>query len=149
MAYDFGLQRPLFDTAAAAHRLSLSEGGVRRHVYNRTIPFIKVAKYVRFDQSDLDVWLALQRVDPEGWKRFAPQAPKPQKDRPLLDTFGVAERLAVPERLSRRLVFERRIPFLKLGKYIRFDQNDLDLWVDDHRVEVGQTIERGLGGLER
>ena len=54
----------------------------------------------------------------------------------LLDIDTAAKRLAVPERFMRRLVAERRIPYLKVGKYIRFDPADLDDWLADCRVDV-------------
>ncbi|MEP1126306.1 MAG: helix-turn-helix domain-containing protein [Ilumatobacter sp.] len=55
---------------------------------------------------------------------------------PLLDVNQVAERLCVNPRFVRRLIDERRIPFCKLGKFIRFDPGDIDLWVAEHRVEA-------------
>jgi excisionase family DNA binding protein len=48
---------------------------------------------------------------------------------------AAAERLGVTVRLVRRLVFERRIPYLKIGKYVRFDPDALDRWVAEQRVE--------------
>lgn len=46
----------------------------------------------------------------------------------------VAARLGVSVRFVRRLVAERRIPFVKVGKFVRFDPADLEEWIDDHRV---------------
>lgn len=45
-----------------------------------------------------------------------------------------AARLGVSVRFVRRLVAERRIPFVKVGKFVRFDPADLEEWIDDHRV---------------
>ena len=53
----------------------------------------------------------------------------------LLDIAALAERLGVTERFVRRLVDERRIPFLKIGKFIRFDPADIGAWIDEQRVE--------------
>jgi excisionase family DNA binding protein len=52
----------------------------------------------------------------------------------LLDIAGVAERLAVTERFVRRLVFERRIPFLKIGHFVRFDPVEVERWIAQARV---------------
>lgn len=52
----------------------------------------------------------------------------------LLDITQLAERLGVPERFVRRLVEERRIPFLKIGKYVRFDPDDVDRWIARQRI---------------
>lgn len=53
---------------------------------------------------------------------------------PLLDVAGLADRLGVTERFVRRLVAERRVPFVKLGKFIRFDPRDIESWLEDARV---------------
>lgn len=54
----------------------------------------------------------------------------------LLDINQLAERLGVTERFVRRLVEERRIPFLKIGKYVRFDPQDVDDWIDEQRIDA-------------
>ncbi len=54
---------------------------------------------------------------------------------PMLDIDALAQQLAVSERFVRRLIEERRIPFHKVGKYVRFEQADVDRWVADRRVE--------------
>lgn len=57
-------------------------------------------------------------------------------DRRLLDVDQAAEHLAVTPRFVRTLVAERRVPFLKIGKFVRFDADDLDAWLDSCRVDV-------------
>jgi excisionase family DNA binding protein len=52
----------------------------------------------------------------------------------LLNIVGVAERLSVTERFVRRLVFERRIPFLKIGHFIRFEPAEIERWIVETRV---------------
>lgn len=53
----------------------------------------------------------------------------------LMDIAALAERLGVTERFVRRLVDERRIPFLKIGKFIRFDPADVTQWITEQRVD--------------
>ena len=55
----------------------------------------------------------------------------------LLDINEVAERCGVRVRFIRRLVAERRIPYLKLGHLLRFDPAEIAAWLDAQRVEVG------------
>ena len=57
--------------------------------------------------------------------------------RPLLDIREAAIRLGCSERFVRRLVQERRIPFVKLGgTRLRFLDNDLDQWIAGQRIEA-------------
>ena len=52
---------------------------------------------------------------------------------PLMDLPAVAARLGVNQRHIRRLVAERRIPFLKWGHLLRFDPAEIDAWLDGNR----------------
>ena len=52
---------------------------------------------------------------------------------PLMTLPQVAERLGVNERHVRRLVAERRIPFVKWGHLLRFDPVELEAWIDASR----------------
>lgn len=67
-------------------------------------------------------------------------APSVERDtggstRPMLGVPQLAERLGTTERFVRRLVCERRIAFHKVGKYVRFHQDDVDAWIASGRVE--------------
>ena len=63
----------------------------------------------------------------------------------LLDTDDVAKVLRVTPRHVRRLVAERRIPFVKAGRFVRFDPGELDIWLDEQRVDVVRRGSRGAG----
>ncbi len=52
----------------------------------------------------------------------------------LLSIEQLADWLGVTDRFIRRLVAERRIPFLKIGKFIRFDATEIEPWLDSQRV---------------
>lgn len=51
----------------------------------------------------------------------------------LYDISAVAARLGVEVRHVRRLVAERRIPFIKWGHLLRFDPDEIELWIDAAR----------------
>ena len=55
----------------------------------------------------------------------------------LLTVAEAAERLNTSPRHVRRLVFERRIAYRKLGNYVRFHPDDLAEYAAAHRVEAG------------
>ena len=51
----------------------------------------------------------------------------------LVDIEAVAQHLGVSVRHVRRLVFERRIPFIKWGHLLRFDLDEIAVWIDGWR----------------
>lgn len=56
--------------------------------------------------------------------------------RALLTIEQVAERLGVTVRHVRRLVAERRIPYTKWGKLLRFDSSAIEQWIESCTVEA-------------
>ncbi len=54
----------------------------------------------------------------------------------LMDVEAVAYRLGVTQRFVRRLVSERRIPYFKVGHFIRFDRVEIDEWLMEQRRPV-------------
>jgi excisionase family DNA binding protein len=51
----------------------------------------------------------------------------------LVDIEWVAGRLGVKVRHVRRLVADRRIPFVKWGHLLRFDPSEIEAWIDGSR----------------
>jgi excisionase family DNA binding protein len=56
----------------------------------------------------------------------------------LVDIETVAKLLGVGERYVRRMVAERRIEFVKIGHYIRFDLRVVREWVEERRRQPGE-----------
>ena len=52
----------------------------------------------------------------------------------LMTIDQLAERLGVTHRHVRRLVDERRVPFLRVGRFIRFDPGEIADWLNRSRV---------------
>jgi excisionase family DNA binding protein len=52
----------------------------------------------------------------------------------FLDIEDLATCLRVDVGFLRRLVAKRRIPFVKLGKFVRFDPAEIAAWIDGQRV---------------
>ncbi len=57
----------------------------------------------------------------------------------LMTTDQLAERLGVTRRHVRRLVDERRVPFLRVGRFIRFDPAEIADWLNRNRVHSLRT----------
>ena len=53
----------------------------------------------------------------------------------LMDIDTLALKFNSSARHVRRLVAERRIPYLKVGHFVRFDPQAINSWLQDQRVE--------------
>ena len=66
-------------------------------------------------------------------------AASPDPDEPrLIDLTTLARWLGVEPRHVRRLVAERRIPFIKWGHLLRFDPEEIRRWIDQYRRRPGR-----------
>jgi excisionase family DNA binding protein len=52
----------------------------------------------------------------------------------LIDVETLARHLGVTVHHIRRLVQERRIPYLKVGVFVRFDPKEVESWLEERRV---------------
>jgi excisionase family DNA binding protein len=64
----------------------------------------------------------------------------------LLTVEKAADRLGTSVRFVRRLVFERRIAYTKLGRHVRIAASDLAAFVHAGRVEAGEFPTLGRRG---
>ena len=53
----------------------------------------------------------------------------------LLNIKEASEYLGIPTKSLYKLVWQRRIPFVKIGKALRFDKERLDKWIEENTVE--------------
>ncbi len=51
-----------------------------------------------------------------------------------MDQIALAERLGITVRHVRRLVAERRVPFVRVGRFIRFDPAAVAEWLQGSTV---------------
>jgi excisionase family DNA binding protein len=58
----------------------------------------------------------------------------------LLSAEQAAERLGTSVRFVRRLIAERRIAYVKLGRHVRIAEHDLVNFVATGRVEAGRRL---------
>ena len=61
----------------------------------------------------------------------------------LLSVEQAAERLGTSERFVRRLIAERRITYMKLGRHVRIAESDLINYVTVGRVEPASRWQVG------
>lgn len=60
----------------------------------------------------------------------------------LIDIETLAARLGDSPRHIRRLVAERRIPYLKVGHFVRFDPIEVNAWLRQHEMPTRQPWQR-------
>ena len=58
----------------------------------------------------------------------------PEQDNQLLTVAQAGDYLGTGERFVRRLIAERRITYVKLGKYVRLQRSILDEFIEAGRV---------------
>ena len=51
----------------------------------------------------------------------------------LMSIDQLAQRLGITVRYVRRLVADKRIPYLKVGKLVRFDSEEIAQWLNGQR----------------
>jgi excisionase family DNA binding protein len=59
----------------------------------------------------------------------------------MLTVREAAQRLGTSQRFVRRLIFERRIAYTKLGRHVRIAASDLDAFIAAGRIEA-RTMRR-------
>lgn len=68
----------------------------------------------------------------------AAATPDPDEPPRLIDLTTLARWLGVEPRHIRRLVAERRVPFIKWGHLLRFDPVEIRAWIDGYRRRPGR-----------
>ena len=54
----------------------------------------------------------------------------------LFDIDVLAAWLTITPRHVRRLVAEKRVPFVKVGHFVRFDPEDITRWIEEQKVLI-------------
>ncbi len=67
--------------------------------------------------------------------RIRPDTPEGMDPRSLLDMEDVARWLCTSVRHVQRLVHERRLPYVKVGHFVRFDAVDVSRWIEEQKVD--------------
>jgi excisionase family DNA binding protein len=61
----------------------------------------------------------------------------------LIDIAELEKRTTIKQATLRKYVAQRKIPFVKIGRLVRFDPVEIDGWISERRVPVLKG--RGIG----
>ncbi|MGE0796418.1 MAG: helix-turn-helix domain-containing protein, partial [Acidimicrobiia bacterium] len=118
------VERDVKQKMVAGHWRSVNHGQCRRHRGARPVRAGEEIAENHANSGDAK--------GPTGWvlgctrsRRSTAAMPDPNPSANLIDIATVAERLGVEVRHVRRLVAERRIPYIKWGHLLRFDPADV------------------------
>ena len=67
-------------------------------------------------------------------KRAATAGHTSRERRSLVDIEELAAWLGIEVGFVRRLIAQRRVPFVKIGKLVRFDPDEIEAWIDGQRI---------------
>ena len=54
----------------------------------------------------------------------------------MISIRELAAELGVTDRYVRRVIAERRIPYVKVGHLVRFERCEIDRWVESNRINA-------------
>jgi excisionase family DNA binding protein len=67
---------------------------------------------------------------------------KPDEISELMNIEQLAARLGITVRHVRRLVAERRLPYYKVGRLVRFSATEIEEWLQSHRFTAAHPHAR-------
>lgn len=73
----------------------------------------------------------------QSYDRYPPFQANDNRDSELMTYEEAARRLHVAEITLRKWVSQRRVPYVKLGRTVRFDPIALEQWIEKMTVQEG------------
>jgi excisionase family DNA binding protein len=61
----------------------------------------------------------------------------------LIDIAELERRTAIKQATLRKQVLQRKIPFVKIGRLVRFDLSEIEAWIKERKVPVLKEAEPG------
>ena len=56
-------------------------------------------------------------------------------DTNLMDILAAANHLGVTKNTLYSWVSQKRIPYVKIGRLVKFDRDDIDAWIESQKIE--------------
>ena len=98
--------------------LSFDQTTIRNMVYYKRIPYVKEGRSLRFDKKKIDSWIEENTI--EGSR--------------LMGVNELSEYLGLSGATLRDLVNRKEIAFVRIGRTIKFDRQDIEKWIEEHKT---------------
>lgn len=119
----------LLTVSQAAERLNVAPRFVRRLIAERRITFVHIGYHVRIPARVLAEYIDAASVAPAPrWRHLGSAVPASGGGR-LLTVDETAELLGTGERFVRRMVAERRIVVVHIGRHVRVPEHHIDTFI--------------------
>ena len=59
-----------------------------------------------------------------------------QEGKAIMDIYEISEYLSVSRNTVYSWISCKKIPYMKLGRLVRFNRQDIDTWMQENKVEV-------------
>jgi len=78
----------------------------------------------------------LSKVGVEELQQIMAAAIKDMVKKEWLTPEELKEEYSISIHAQNRMRMERRIPYSKIGKFVRYKRNEIEKWLEDHKIEM-------------
>jgi len=78
----------------------------------------------------------LEQIGVEEIQRLMAEAIKEMVKKEWLTPEELQEEYGISIHAQNRMRMERRIPYSKVGKFIRYKRSEIEKWLEDHKIEM-------------
>ena len=81
----------------------------------------------------------LSKVGVEELQQIMAAAIKDMVKKEWLTPEELKEEYGISIHAQNRMRMERRIPYSKIGKFVRYKRSEIEKWLEDHKIEMMET----------
>ena len=78
----------------------------------------------------------LEQIGVEEIQRLMAEAIKEMVKKEWLTPEELQEEYGISIHAQNRMRMERRIPYSKIGKFVRYKRSEIEKWLEDHKIEM-------------
>ena len=78
----------------------------------------------------------LEQIGVEEIQRRMAEAIKEMVKKEWLTPEELQEEYGISIHAQNRMRMERRIPYSKIGKFVRYKRSEIEKWLEDHKIEM-------------